>query len=294
MGGTSLPIDRKYTATLLGFDGLVENSIDATSSRDFAAEYVCNIAILMTNISRIAEDFIIWSSSEFSFVEFSDKFASPSSVMPQKKNPDIMELTRGKAALVIGESAGIMSTIKGLPTGYGRDLQEIKPKVWSSSTTAIGALAILEASLSSIKINEKNMKKATKGGGYMVALDIAEQLVLDGVPFREAHKITANLVQKAYNNKTILNELDLKSIDGMIGKSNIKASYIQSILKTTTASASLRKRKSIGSAGFAEQKRMITKRKKHTARLYNKLTKHENHLAKTMKQMSTRISKVMK
>jgi len=126
IGGTSITIDRNFTADLLGFDGIVENSIDATSTRDFVAEYVADVAILMTNLSKFAEDFIIWSSTEFSFIELADQFTSPSSVMPQKKNPDILELTRGKTSEVLGFLVAILSTIKGLATGYGRDLQQIK------------------------------------------------------------------------------------------------------------------------------------------------------------------------
>ncbi len=293
VGGTSLPIDRKETLRLLGFDKLVENSIDATSSRDFAAEYVCNIAILMTNISRIAEDLVVWSSSEFSFVELSDKFASPSSVMPQKKNPDIMELTRGKTAMTIGGAAGILSAIKGLSTGYGRDLQEIKPKVWSASDTAMGAIVILGASLSSIKVNDGVMRKAVESS-YMAALDVAEQLVLDGMPFREAHKITALLVQKAHADKISLSKLDLRAIRAAIGKNSIKSTYVQSVLKSATASASLRNRKSAGSAGFAEQKRMIISRKKLLAKLHKKHTKQEKKLADALNYTSARISKVLK
>ena len=293
IGGTSLPINRKDTSHLLGFDGLVENSIDATSSRDFAAEYVCNIAILMTNISRIAEDLVIWSSSEFSFVEFSDKFASPSSVMPQKKNPDIMELTRGKTAMTIGSVTGILSAIKGLSTGYGRDLQEIKPEVWSASDTAMGAVAILGSSLSSIKVNEGVMKKAAKGG-YMAALDIAEQLVLYGMPFREAHKITAQLVQKAHADKIPLNKLDLKKIREAVSKSGVKPAYVHSMLQSATASDSLRKRKSTGSAGYTEQKRMIMRRKKSLARLCKKLAKREKNLTDALNKMSVQVSKVLR
>ena len=133
IGGTSLPIDRQSTSKMLGFKGLVENSIDATGSRDFVAEYVGQIAILMTNLSRMAEDFILWSTSEFSFIELSDKYSSTSSVMPQKRNPDILELTRGKAAQVIGHQVAILSNIKGLPSGYNRDLQQIKSSIWSAS-----------------------------------------------------------------------------------------------------------------------------------------------------------------
>ncbi|MGQ0638503.1 MAG: argininosuccinate lyase, partial [Nitrososphaerota archaeon] len=186
IGGTSLPIDRQSTAKMLGFKGLVENSIDATGARDFVAEYVGQVAILMTNLSRLAEDFILWSTSEFSFIELSDKFASTSSVMPQKKNPDILELTRGKTAQVIGYQMAILSNIKGLPSGYSRDLQQIKTSIWSASKIAISALLVINAMLKTLKVNKHKMKKAIDSG-YSISLDIAEHLVKDGIPFSVAH-----------------------------------------------------------------------------------------------------------
>src|SRR3990172_7637934 len=168
IGGTSIPIDRQSTAKMLGFHGIVENSIDATSTRDFVAEYVAAVAILMTNLSRISEDFAIWSTSEFSFIELSDEFTSPSSVMPQKKNPDILELTRGKTAQVIGHLTSILSTIKGLPSGYNRDLQQIKSSIWSTSKISISALLVIKLMLMTITINKEKMKKSTESS-YLIA-----------------------------------------------------------------------------------------------------------------------------
>jgi argininosuccinate lyase len=194
IGGTSLPIDRDSTAKLLGFPSLVENSIDATSTRDFVAEYVASSAIMMTNLSRLSEDFIIWSSTEFSFIELSDDFTSPSSVMPQKKNPDILELTRGKTSQVIGYLTSILTTTKGLPSGYSRDLQQIKSSIWSTSKTSITALIIIKSMLSDLTVNQEKMQKATEDG-FLIALDLAENLVIEKIPFRTAHNIVGNLVQ---------------------------------------------------------------------------------------------------
>ena len=194
VGGTSLPIDRESTARMLGFASLVENSIDATSTRDFVAEYVGISAIMMTNLSRLAEDFIIWSSAEFSFIELSDDFTSPSSVMPQKKNPDILELTRGKTSQVIGYLTSILTTTKGLPSGYSRDLQQIKSSIWSTSKISITALIIVKSMLSELTVNQEKMQKATEEG-FLTALDLAEKLVLEKIPFRTAHNIVGNLVQ---------------------------------------------------------------------------------------------------
>jgi len=177
IGGTSIKIDRQSTGKMLGLKGIVENSIDATTTRDSVVEYIAAIAILMTNLSRVSKDFSIWSTSEFSFLQLSDEFSSPSSVMPQKKNPDILELTRGKTSHVIGNLTSMLSTIQGLPSGYSRDLQQINPSIWSASKIAISALLVMESMLKSVIINKKNMKKAAEDG-YLIALDLAEKLVL--------------------------------------------------------------------------------------------------------------------
>jgi argininosuccinate lyase len=260
IGGTSLPINRNTTARMLGFSGLVENSIDATSSRDVVAEYVSDIAILMTNLSRIAEDLVIWSTSEFSFVELSDQFSSPSSVMPQKKNPDILELTRGKSAHLIGNLVAVLSNLKGLASGYGRDLQEIKPSVFSSSRIAISALLVLNSMFATLKINKQKMNQVSESG-YLSALDIAELLVKQGLPFRTAHKIVGKLVQTAHESKKSLSELTLEEIQKSLKEKQISPDKILKIISSVDANSSLKKRTSLGSAGFSEQKRMITTRK---------------------------------
>jgi argininosuccinate lyase len=263
IGGTSLPINRNTTAKMLGFYGVVENSIDATSSRDVVAEYVSDIAILMTNLSRIAEDLVIWSTSEFSFVELADQFSSPSSVMPQKKNPDILELTRGKSARTIGNLVAILSNLKGLASGYGRDLQEIKPSVFSSSKIAISALVVLNSMFATLKVNEQKMKEVA-GSGYLSALDIAELLVKEGLPFRTAHKIVGTLVQIAYESKKPLLELTAAEIGKLVKEKQISADKILKIILSVDADSSLKKRTSFGSAGFLQQKRMIAARKAKT------------------------------
>ena len=261
VGGTSLQIDRQSTAKMLGFKGLIENSIDATSTRDFVAEYVGQIAILMTNLSRLAEDFIIWSTSEFSFIELSDKFASTSSVMPQKKNPDILELTRGKTAQVIGYQMAILSNLKGLPTGYARDLQQIKTLIWPSSKIAISALLVNNAMLKSMKVNKHKMKKAIDSG-YSISLDIAERLVKKGVPFRTAHMIIGKLVQSAANLKKPLSSLSPSEIRKSLGKYKMEPKELYGIIQSMNAYSLLEQRTSHGSSGRSEQKRMILDRKK--------------------------------
>ncbi len=261
VGGTSIPIDRQSTAKMLGFKGLVENSIDATTSRDFVAEYVGNAAILMTNLSRMAEDFIIWSTSEFSFIELADKFTSTSSVMPQKKNPDILELIRGKTAQVIGYQMAVLSNIKGLPSGYNRDLQQVKVSIWPTSKTIISSLLVVNSLLKTMKINENRLRQAIDGG-YSISLDIAEALVRKGIPFRNSHKIVGNLVQKASNSKKSLTELSPEDMKDVIVGGEIDPKDLHRIIQSTTPEYSLDTRKSQGSSGKHEQHRMIENRKR--------------------------------
>lgn len=292
VGGTSLPIDRDSTAKLLGFASLVENSIDATSTRDFVAEYVANSAIMMTNLSRLSEDFIIWSSAEFSFIELSDDFTSPSSVMPQKKNPDILELTRGKTSQVIGYLTSILTTTKGLPSGYGRDLQQIKSSIWSTSKTSITALIIIKSMLSDLTVNQERMQKATEEG-FLVALDLAENLVLEKIPFRAAHNIVGNLVQLAHNSKKLLSELELSEIESLRIK-DIKSTKLFELIQKTTVSSSLKQRKSKGSAGTSEQTRMIGQRTRKLVTLKKSVKTQNDNVKKSLTFLEKRVKTLTK
>ena len=293
IGGTSLPIDRQSTARMLGFKGIIENSIDATGSRDFVAEYVGQVAILMTNLSRLAEDFILWSSSEFSFIELSDKFASTSSVMPQKKNPDILELTRGKTAQVIGYQMAILSNIKGLPSGYSRDLQQIKASIWSASKIAISALVVINAMLKTLKVNKQKMKKALDSG-YSVSLDIAEQLVKDGIPFRIAHAILGKLVQTVSKSKKPLSTLSISEIRKSLGDSGVEAKKLYKIIQDMTAHSSLNERTSHGSSGRSEQQRMISDRKKKIQAYRVGTTKRTNEVKTAFENLSKKVKTLTK
>ena len=277
---------------MLGFTGIIENSIDATSSRDFVAEYISSVAILMTNLSRISEDFIIWSSSEFSFLEISDMFTSPSSVMPQKKNPDILELTRGKTSQVIGYVTAVLSTTKGLSSGYSRDLQQIKSSIWSSSKISITALIVIKSMLSTITVNEHNMKKATEDS-YLIALDLAEKLVKLGIPFRTSHKIIGNLVQIAANSKKNLDQLTLNEL-GSIKMREIKSTKLLDLIKDTSIISSLKDRKSRGSSGLSEQKRMIRERNKKMTIYNTKIKKQNTSIRKAFDGLSKKIKMLIK
>ena len=292
IGGTSIPIDRHSTAKMLGFDNVVENSIDATSTRDFVAEYVAMISILMTNLSKISEDFVIWSTSEFSFIELADEFTSPSSVMPQKKNPDILELTRGKTAEVIGNLTAILSTIKGLSSGYGRDLQQIKSSIWSSSKISISALLILKSILLTLKVNEKQMKKVTESSN-LIALDIAEKLVQEGIPFRVTHKISGILVQLAHQSKKSISKLSSSDIKKSVIGTDVNPKIVSQIISTTSVVTSLKTRKSYGSSGYDEQKRMISDRIQKINNFRILLTERENEIRLSIEDLQKQITKTL-
>jgi len=293
VGGTSIPIDRHTTAKMLGFDGLVENSIDATSTRDFVAEYVAMISILMTNLSKISEDFIIWSTSEFSFIELSDEFTSPSSVMPQKKNPDILELTRGKTAEVIGNLTAILTTIKGLASGYGRDLQQIKSSIWSTSKISISALLILKSIFLTMKVNEKQMKKVTQSSN-LIALDIAEKLVLEGIPFRVTHKIAGMLVQLSHNSKKPISKLTQIEITKSVLDTKVDPKIVSKIISTTTVVSSLKDRKSFGSSGYGEQKRMISDRIQKINQYRTDVSKRENKINSSIEDLLKQVNEIIR
>ncbi len=259
IGGTSIPIDRISTGKMLGLKGIVENSIDATTTRDSAVEYIAAVAILMTNLSRISMDFSIWSTSEFSFLELSDEFTSPSSVMPQKKNPDILEITRGKTSQVIGNLTSMLSTIQGLPSGYSRDLQQINPSIWSASKIVISALLIMESMLKTVVVNKKNMKKAAEDG-YIIALDLAEKLVHHDIPFRKSHQIIGRLVKFAHKSGKPISKLNESEVKKVIKGKEVSLKLLMELIQSTTITSSLHDRKSQGSSGISEQKRMIKDR----------------------------------
>jgi len=292
VGGTSISIDRHSTAKMLGFDDVVENSIDATSTRDFVAEYVAMISILMTNLSRISEDFIIWSTSEFSFIELSDEFTSPSSVMPQKKNPDILELTRGKTAEIIGNLTAILTTVKGLASGYGRDLQQIKSSIWSTSKISISALLIIKSIILTMKVNEKQMKKVTESSN-LIALDIAEKLVQEGIPFRVTHKISGVLVQLAHDSKKPISKLTTLEIKKSVEGTKVDPKIVSKIISTTTVTSSLKDRQSFGSSGYAEQKRMISDRTQKINIWRSDMSKRENKIKSSINELQKLVDEII-
>lgn len=193
MAGTGLPIEREQVAELLGFDGVTANSMDTAGDRDFAIEFVSCCAQIQLHLSRLCEELVLWAGSEFDFVVIGDRFCTGSSIMPQKKNPDIAELVRGKSGRVVGSLMTLLTIMKGLPLTYNRDLQEDKEPVFDAVDTVSASLSIIAELLENLKFNTEKMIDATKSG-FMTATDLADYLVLKDVPFREAHGIVGRIV----------------------------------------------------------------------------------------------------
>lgn len=260
IAGTSIAIDRRRTAALLGFDGLVRNSLDATTSRDSFLEYASALAILASTLARMAEDLIIWSTQEFGFVELDDRYSSTSSAMPQKKNPDPLELTRAKAAIIAGRLASMLGMVKGLPSGYSRDLQDIKPQLFEASFTAISTVRVMEGVIGTLTVKKKRMRD-TSAKSYAVSLDIAEQMVAKkGVPFRGAHKVVGALVSLAAKKDVPLAALDAGEIALALDQAKqegIKPDELAEMVKEMTPEESIRLRRSAGSPNPKEQDAMI-------------------------------------
>ncbi|MEW6602560.1 MAG: argininosuccinate lyase [Nitrospirota bacterium] len=211
LAGTTLPIDRHYVAKLLKFPAVSENSIDAVSDRDFAAEFIAASGILMMHLSRLSEEIITWNSEEFKFIELPDAFTTGSSIMPQKKNPDVLELTRGKTGRVYGNLMSMLTIMKGLPLAYNRDMQEDKEPLFDTVDTVKACLDVLTKMLPLVRFNRKVMGLAT-AAGFLTATDLAEYLVKKGVPFRDAHSITGRVVKYCIVNKKTLLDMDLNEL----------------------------------------------------------------------------------
>ncbi len=213
LAGTTYHTDREYEAKLLGFDGICRNSLDGVSDRDFCAELLSTLSILMMHLSRFSEELILWQSWEFKFVELSDSFTTGSSIMPQKKNPDMAELVRGKTGRVYGDLMALLTTLKGLPLAYNKDMQEDKESIFDACDTVKMCLQVFAPMIQSMKANPENMKRAAQRG-FINATDLADYLVKKGMPFRTAYKISGELVALCIRENTVLEELPLAVYQG--------------------------------------------------------------------------------
>jgi argininosuccinate lyase len=208
LAGTGLPIDREFVAAELGFPTITANSMDTTGDRDFALEFLFCCTLIQLHLSRMAEELVLWASKEFDFVEMGDRYCTGSSIMPQKKNPDIPELIRGKTGRVAGALMGLMMTVKGLPLTYNRDLQEDKEPVFDALDTVKASLAITAELLANLSFRTERMKAATRGG-FMTATDLADYLVRKNMPFRQAHGVVGRIVAHCQTRGVELEDLTL-------------------------------------------------------------------------------------
>jgi len=213
LAGTSFPIDRAYTARLLGFDAPAANSLDAVSDRDFAIEFCCAAALAMVHLSRFSEELVLWSSAQFNFIELPDRFCTGSSIMPQKKNPDVPELVRGKSGRAIGNLVGLLTLMKGQPLAYNKDNQEDKEPLFDSVDTLKSSLQVFADMVPALKVNRTRMTEAARQG-FATATDLADYLVRKGVPFRDAHEIVGRAVLHGVNNGRDLSGMTLQELRG--------------------------------------------------------------------------------
>lgn len=254
MAGTTFPIDREKSAELLGFSKVYANSMDAVSDRDFVVEFLANSSLLMTHLSRFAEEIILWSTDEFKFIELDDAFSTGSSIMPQKKNPDMAELIRGKAGRVFGNLMGLLTVLKGTPLTYNKDMQEDKEGMFDTVHTIVGALKIFEGMVRTMTVNSQRLHDAVHSD-FSNATELADYLATKGMPFREAHEVTGKLVFTCIQKGIYL--LDLP-IEDMKAESELIEEDVYEVLKPEAA---VRRRNSLGGTGFDQVKLQLEKAK---------------------------------
>ncbi|MBL8023142.1 MAG: argininosuccinate lyase [Elusimicrobia bacterium] len=208
LAGTTFPIDRQWVAKRLGFEGVMENSMDAVSDRDFLVEFVAAASLIMAHLSRLAEELILWTNPSFGFVHLADEFTTGSSIMPQKRNPDMAELLRGKTGRVFGDLTALLTLIKGTPLAYNRDFQEDKPPVFDAVETVNACLDVTVPMIRTMKINPQKTREACRWG-FLLATDVADGLARRGMPFREAHGVVAKAVRYAGDRNVFLEDVPL-------------------------------------------------------------------------------------
>lgn len=254
MAGTTFPIDRNKSAELLGFGKVYENSMDAVSDRDFIVEFLSNSSLLMTHLSRFAEEIIIWSTDEFKFIELDDAFSTGSSIMPQKKNPDMAELIRGKTGRVYGNLIGLLTVLKGTPLTYNKDMQEDKEGMFDTVHTILGALKIFEGMVRTMTVNTERLNQAVHSD-FSNATELADYLATKGMPFREAHEVTGKLVFTCIQKGIFLLDLPL---DEMQKESALIEEDVYEVL---APEAAVRRRHSLGGTGFDQVRLQLEKAK---------------------------------
>lgn len=256
LAGTTFPLDREYTAKALGFYGPTLNSMDGVSDRDYLIELLSALSMVMMHLSRFSEEIIIWNTNEYQFVEIDDAYSTGSSIMPQKKNPDIAELTRGKTGRVYGALISLLTTMKSLPLAYNKDMQEDKELTFDAVDTAKGCLALFEGMLSSMKFLEENMKKSASRG-FTNATDAADYLVNHGVPFRDAHGIIGRIVLYCVEKGIAVEDMSLEELR------RFSDCFKEDILEAVSMEACVNKRLTIGAPAKEAMEAAIKKEKEY-------------------------------
>ena len=250
LAGTSYPIDRELVAKKLGFDGVCENSLDAVSDRDFAIEFTFAASLVMTHLSRLSEELILWSSPRFAFIDIADRFCTGSSIMPQKKNPDVPELVRGKTGRVYGHLTALLTLMKGQPLAYNKDNQEDKEPLFDTVDTLLVTLEIYADMMRGITVNKDNMRQAASEG-FATATDLADYLVKKGMPFRDAHEVVALAVRYAVDKKVDLSDLPLATLQ------QFSSSISDDVYAVLTLEGSLNSRNHIGGTAPEQVRKAI-------------------------------------
>ncbi|MFB1080424.1 argininosuccinate lyase [Jeotgalibacillus sp. JSM ZJ347] len=252
LAGTTFPINRKRSAELLGFSDIYENSMDAVSDRDFIVEFLSNASMTIMHLSRFSEELIIWSSQEFQFIELADAFSTGSSIMPQKKNPDMAELVRGKTGRVFGHLVSMLTVLKGLPLAYNKDMQEDKEGMFDTVHTLMGSLKIFAGMINTMKVKKDQLEKAVNED-FSNATELADYLASKGMPFREAHEVVGKLVLACINQGIYLKDLPLSE---MTDASSLIEEDIYQVLEPAQA---VKRRESEGGTGFEQVRNQLKK-----------------------------------
>jgi len=256
LAGTTYPLDREYTAELLGFYGPTLNSMDSVADRDYVIEFLSALSTIMMHLSRFSEEIIIWNSNEYQFVELDDAYSTGSSIMPQKKNPDIAELVRGKTGRVYGALMALLTTMKGLPLAYNKDMQEDKEMAFDAMETAQNCLALFTGMIQTIKFRKDKMAKSALGG-FTNATDAADYLVNKGVPFRDAHGIIGRMVLYCIDKNCAIDDLSLQELKQLSDK------FEEDIYDVISLKTCVEKRLTIGAPGIDVMRDVIQKSKQY-------------------------------
>lgn len=295
LAGTTLNIDRQYTADLLGFDSVLENTVDAVSNRDFMLETGFCLTLIMTSLSRMAEDYILWSTQEYGLIELSDEFSDTSTAMPQKKNASLFEMVRGKTGTAIGTLIQMISTVKGLPTGYNQDLQELKHSLWELIDTTKASIDVSKRIIETAQVNEGNMlESAVKN--YVTAIDLAEYITQEAkISFREAHFLVGNIIRELLDKKMALSDLEASQVD-KISKATIGKEVLLQDDKLKLAINpvfSIQRRRGIGNPSPSEVGRMTKERKDLITDIEYSLSTREQHIKDAEYKRRAEINKII-